>query len=736
MTSHDTRNPWQTLAVGLSRVLGALLAFPAFKLVWPWPRDASLRGDLYPELTGAAIATLATLPIFAVLYSLRRAPRPACALLFVGFAAAALTSAALQPPVDTLEFDRWRLLAATCFALLIGGAALDDLGRRWLARASVVVAFVALVLALLDAEHQYTGVLGNTGSISEAALLGAAVGLSLAVTERGIWRWIGGLCATTFAFYVGVAPVFAGALALVAALLVALIFGRSSRPLLASAALFTVIAFGAGRVTPHGPSAPAAVGAPIAGAENTGGIEVRERIWSRVPQMLADWGLLGVGPGQFAAAFPPYRDPAEIELSSHGRTLPGQETEVQHAHSDLLQGFSDGGPIGGLFFLAFLIAAGWRALRALREGEPTRAALGVGVLALLANALAREPLLNNPVSASLGFAAIGALFSPTTITPVAGAAARGPGRYAVLAVASLAIVLQVPRAIGLGLHGRALREFFEHGGEQARLDFVLDTRPDSVMGRTIQARRIEEREAAHPGTATFEAWRAVLALRPHSFEALMQLGLAAARAERVDEARSVWTRALALDPLHPGLRRNLARLEARSGDLERSRELLAGLGVPARRAFADYAVGALRDLDIERGWRLFEEIDERLIGLNAELAHHFARDDRGALSEVESTALEGSAHVVWAREHGERGDGAAAVRSYRQARRCLAPVDENGVVNASRALRLEGAAALALDGKRDEARTELGDVVATPLELTRLPTWAGQALLEAGLLVR
>jgi hypothetical protein len=51
-----------------------------------------------------------------------------------------------------------------------------------------------------------------------------------------------------------------------------------------------------------------------------------------------------------------------------------------------------------------------------------------------------------------------------------------------------------------------------------------------------------------------------------------------------------------------------------------------------------------------------------------------------------------------------------------------------------RALRLELAAALALTGADDEARTLLEGLVPSPLELLVLPTWAGDALLAAGLL--
>jgi len=725
-------SPWSTLQRVLGAALGCLLAFPALKLVWPWPREASLEGDLLPELTGAAIAALATLPIFAALYALRRAPRPPWILLLVGAGACGLVAAQLSPPTDTLEFERWKLLSSCCFALALGGAALDSAGRLWLARSAALVAWATLLPAFFDAEHQFSGVLGNTGSTSEAALVGAGAGLGLALWDRGLWRLVGGGAAFAFALYVGLAPVFAGALAFALTLCAALASARGSRALIAVAALLLALGFGAGRLIPRAPSAPTTPGAPLAGEHNTGGFEVRQLIWARVPALLVAGGLTGVGPGQFAAQFPTVRDPREIELSSLGRRLPGQETEVQHAHNDYLQAFSDLGPLGGALFLALAALAAWRALQALRGDDPALAALALGVLTVLIGGLARNPLSANPASATLAFAALGALLGRKHTD----APRPSFGAFAPLACAALALAIQVPQAMDLGIHGRALREYFERGRDPLRLAFVLDTRPDSVVALGVYARELESAAGDAPSDSVAQAWEAVLARRPHSFEAHMQLGLARARLGELDAARTHWERALQLDPAHPGALRNLARLEGRNGDLERAKELLRRARIDEQRALGDWAVGALADLDVARGWRLLGELDERWNALDADKAHLVARNERSGLGDERANALEGSAHTVWAREHAERGDATAALRSYRQARRCLARTDEQGQPQWSRALRFEYAAALALAGDTDAARSELGALRPTPRELTLLPTWAGQALLDARLLLR
>ncbi len=729
----DPLAPRRALERALARVLGVALAFPALKLLWPWPREASLSGDLYPEVTGAAIGALAVLPMFAVLFALRRTLRPLPALLFAAAAALALLGASRRPPTDTLEFDRWRLVAASSFALLLGGAALDRSGRLWLARASAVVSLVAVGPSLADAEHQFSGVLGNTGLISEAGLIGAAVGVGMAVWDSGPWRWLGGLSALAYGFYVGIAPVFAGALSLALAALIGVAVARNSRKLLALAALFALIGFAAGRITPRTPSAPRVEGAPIAGMDNTGGIEVRRLIWARVPALLLEAGWLGVGPGQFAAQFPPHRDPREIELSSLGRRLPGQETEVQHAHNDYLQALSDCGPLGGVLLIALYMLAAWRAFAILRRHELERMPLALGLLAVLFNAVAREPLNSNPISSTLAFALIGAVCAPAA--PRFSVRPR-LGEYSVLALAGLAIALQVPRALGLGLYGRALRSYFEQGRPSERLAFVLETRPDSVLARSLHARALEAQGEVDAFDRASAAWSEVLALRPHSFEAWMQSGLAHALGGRTGPARDAWLTALELDPQHPGLLRNLALLEARHGEIEQAERYFAQIGAPLERALRDCAVGALRELEVERGWELFARADARLAGLNAERAHNAARTALEGLSEAEANALEGSAHVSWAREHAERGAASDTVRSYRQARRCLAQTSAAGAVSWSRALRLEYAAALCLAGDREGARAELGTLRARPDDWLRLPAWAGQALMEAGLLLR
>jgi tetratricopeptide (TPR) repeat protein len=232
-----------------------------------------------------------------------------------------------------------------------------------------------------------------------------------------------------------------------------------------------------------------------------------------------------------------------------------------------------------------------------------------------------------------------------------------------------------------------------------------------------------------------DAWKAVLAKRPHRFEALLNLGVALAADERIDDTRSTWQHAHELDPKHPKLLLNLAQFEGVVGDIDASVRWLTLAGLDVDSSLRGLGALALRELRVERGWELFARADAKFAKLDADLAYQLAHDTSLALNTEQANALEGSAHVMWARAHATGGDATAAVRSYRQAKRCLnLELNPNAPPRWHTNLRLELAAALCLNGKPDDARQELAGVVQSACDLVRLPEWAGQALLRANLL--
>jgi len=705
-----------------------VLLVPALFLVWPGARSP-IAGDPFPIPTGTGVAGVAGTLAIALLIARRAKPGARGIWAYLAFLALGYISLRLNPPSDTFGASRALMLAAVCVTALAGGASLSRAGLSALARGLVLLSMLTVLPALFDGDNQFSGRLGNSGSTSEVALLGAVVGLWLALRDESIWRWVGALAAGLYAFYIGVAPVLAGAasFALVLALLVVALPDARRLALLlgATCALF----FAGGRFVPH-PQLPASARPAENAPGDTGGIAVRKFLWSSLPAMVQAHGLLGAGPGQFQAAYPPFRDPREIELSTHERTLPEAETEVEHAHSDLLQACVDAGWLGGalwLAFLGFVARASWQRLR--DRDDILRAPLAAAALAVLVNALWREPLLWNPASASAAFALFGALLAidePPATT-------RARWLRSALVLLSIGLVAsQLARAWSIAWHGRALAQF-SSSGNPAFAELALEVCEDSPVARAIAARRADETTAGKPSEESVAAWQAVLDVRPHNVEALIQLATAQARTGREARALETLAHVRELDPGHRIARRNLVRMHALFGDLAQARTLAAELGSDTAETWRSLGVSALQELRVARGFELLALADARFAGLGADRAHALARSGDSGLDEPGQLALEGTAHLLWAREHGEAGRFEDALRSYRQAKRCLAPRDGSELQTG---LALEVAGSLAALGRVDEARKELGSRALSASELARVPEWAGQALFENGLLGR
>jgi len=737
MSAADARPPLsETLQAWLTLLPAGVLALPV------------LRGDPTPESSGAGWAALAALPAAALLL-VRRVELSArgLVLLLVPLALAAFPSERVR---DTFEADRALTLLATALVCLLAAASLGSGGRRVLARGAALLAVAWLAGAALDqaldAERAWSGVLENTGETSEAALLGALAGVALFGSERGLARAVGGTAAVLFALYAGWLPVIAGALAFLASCAALVAFApRAARRARARgaalAASLLVLSLAGRQILERAPvpSAlePAGDPAVIDPLSSAGGFEVRRRIWSRVPALVRDHALLGVGPGQFESAFPPYRDPAELELSMHGRREP-TPVDVEHAHNDWLEGLAEYGVVGGLAWIAFLAWVLWRAFAALRSAEPGRAALGAAAVGVSFNALFNSPLLFNPAASALAFAVFGGLIGRSL--PVASRSARS---FVVAAVALAFLASRAPRALDFVRHGAALSRLAEaripRGGfeslaarKAARpIEDALRACPDSVVAivkRGELARARGESEAAQ-----LELWERALARRPFLFGALLACGNLHARAGRFAQAGGFYAAALEVDAAHPDLGRNLLKLAVDEGSPDgvvRALHNLEAIGVDDPPWIESLAAEALLEGRPHMGLALLERIDPELLprsGREAwQIAGILASEDRQPLAD----AMLAHAHLAWAREHVEAGEIADAVRSYRQCLRHSARHLDGG----ARRVRLELAAALAREGRTEEARMEIETLVPSPLELVELPEWAGEKLLEAGVL--
>lgn len=655
-----------TARPGLERWSALALLLPPLVLAWPGP-GSLLKNDFIPHATGAGAAALAALPA-ALLLALRRTstkPRGILLLLFLGVVAAF----AARSATDWFEVRRTALHFATCLVLLFGGASLSSDGLRAYARGTVGVSLLLVAFALLDSSDAFAGALGNTGSVAMAALPGAVVGAILLASEKGAWRLACGVSLGLYLAYVVRVPVVAGGLAAcvgIAAFLLAR--RRSSRGIVVPVAFLVALC------------ALASIALRSSTGASGGGVEVRARIWSASLAMLRDHPWLGVGPGQFAATFPPYRDPREIEISTHDRAT-GVETEVEHPHQDWLLPAVELGAVGGLLWIAFLalVARGaWRAMRA--ELDP-RAALAAAAIGVLAYALVHAPLTYEPAAASIAFAAFGAVLAR-------------PGRPRTWPLLLLLVCAALPARAFLR-HGLWLASLARPGEKDAAevdrsIEAALNCCHDSVLGQTLQARFLEE--SGRDPEAVARAWESVLVVRPHRVEAIMQLALARLKSGDLPGARETYERARALDPGHPGIERNLRLLDLQEGAFDTGREWLDGSDP------------------------------------SAEVCYARSQRERAGGDPLLADLLEARAHLLWARQHAEAGRFVDAVRSYRQ---CLR-VTRDHVSGGAPRVRLELAAALAADGREDEARAEAGRSTAYVAEWGSLPAWARTTLQAAG----
>jgi O-antigen ligase len=761
------------------RSLTLLLLLPVALVAWPffWPFTAPLEDDPYPHVAGAGLLALALVPA-ALGVALARAPiRWRTLLGVVGLWAWIAAQAFLTAPVDPFEARRAVVHAGLLVLGFAGGFALARGVRRdvllGLALLSLALTGGALARFFFGNAGHLAGVLGNSGLLSQAALPGAVAGAWLALAPRDgsraprhAARALGLAAFLAFVVHAALAPVWAGALSLALALALAALLERGPATrrralLLASAlalALTPVLRIALRARSSAPPSATpervaAENAAPLspAGSADVGGVAVRLFTWSAIPAVVAAHPLLGLGPGQFRAHFPAFRSTRELVLSRHG-DCSRADTEVEHAHQDIFQAFAELGLPGGILVALLAGAALLAALRALCSGDAALACAGAALLALLANALLHAPFFANPTAALLGALLAGIVARG----PDARASREGAAAFGVLGIA-LPIALPIALtgawlAWPLVRHGRALVDYVHAaerivalqaepadrpllGGDlqaaardaRAAVTEALAAAPDSAYARLLDAHSAPEEQG-------LARWRAVLALRPESTEALEGLGLHHARRGDVEPARAAWERALALSAGQVRIQENLARLELVDGSPERGLELVEGL-----RARGCLDERWARTLGIElvlrgkaaSGARLFlgREL-EALVPEELFAAGERVPDDARELElPHRAEALKALAQLLWARAHVDERDFDAAIRSYRQAFLASRLVLPAGAPS----IGAELAAAEALAGRPEEARRTLAPL-ADELDPAELPSWVRRALEDAALL--
>jgi tetratricopeptide (TPR) repeat protein len=388
----------------------------------------------------------------------------------------------------------------------------------------------------------------------------------------------------------------------------------------------------------------------------------------------------------------------------------------------LLFAFAEQGIAGGaLFGLGWLAAAiGLFAFIVRKEEDephatPTdreRQGFAFAGLALLAVSLFHAPLLYNFLAGPLVFFLLGIALK-TTPTRFAASKSDGARNPALLVFAVLGLLAsQVPNAWSLTKHNEALwpinGPYLDVGAKAALV------RPDSFQANASAARRCDKRRARSVLAAESQSpelvaggpddsipyWTAALRVRPHSIEALSNIGRVYASRGAFDEALVHWNHARELDPGYPVVLRNLRRLGA---DLVLSGKLDAGL-----RELAPH-------LSLE------EAVDEN--GNPIDVGSNLLNESQRESDPLLASALLCAAQWTWAREHAAAGNFDYAVRSYRQARREL----QREPLHSAPELDFEYGAALRLGGRQTEAAdiwAALGD---TQVLQSASPQWAAEA---------
>jgi O-antigen ligase len=804
--------------------LGLLVALPALALLAPVGSALPpLIADPAPEATAAGWIALATLPALAWLVLRGAAARPTAAIAL--FSAWVVALAGLGGASDQMGADRMGLVLASATALVVTGATLGERGRMVL---MVVSALIGLVLVATagsaprlfglpghagwfgagwQGTDGWTGLVGNTGDLSEAALPAGILGLGLFLHGPRWLRVLGLAGALAHALYAGLVPVHAGTLGWLAAAAVAWLcsVGRPETKRLARlalvAALVAVAATGARTLLVRGQAAPfvpgstmpadtvgeaggpeAAAADPAADPAELGGVPFRLATW-RATLGLVTAAPLGVGAGQFQAAFPPHRDRAELEASSHQRREPTPQ-EVEHPHNDALLALAELGLVGGGAFLVFLVLTVLCAVRGLRGGDPVRAVYGLAVIALLVNALVNAPLLGGTLSAALAWPILGVAVGADTRTAVA-SGVDVPSRSRRLApdgvvpsrsrrvapdgvvpsrsrrvaplLFTLVLALQARTAWSLVQHGRALSQLADARVVVDGHEGLDATRLEALLGRALAARpdsvlALEKRhELLLARGASPEERRLVLARvleqRPHTFSARLALGNLEAAAGNLDAARAAYAVAAETDGGHPALLANRLTLALDARDVQETESALAAAraaGVIDATNLEQRAAAQLLRGRLEVAAVLLREWAPRGAGgaaagsdtlrydpLDANDAHQAQKALREAGRDALADGFLSAFHLHMARENRRDGLHEAAVRMARQALRLAEAWPELSAPNG--ALRLELALAHLDAGDSDGARATLAEAPIPATDLRRLDAADRGLLVDSGL---
>lgn len=291
---------------------------------------------------------------------------------------------------------------------------------------------------------------------------------------------------------------------------------------------------------------------------------VRVHLWSSTLDMIGDHPIVGVGAGNFAAEYPTYRRPSEIELSGY---LSGVET----AHNDWLQVASELGIPGFVLWSAFaaiVLGCGLRGARRTAAASETRlvlhAAAGASTVAFFVNGAFRSPL-DNP-AALVTFAAAAAIFAAAGATSASRIPA--PQRTATYAIAVLVSILAAWLPWTSQAADVAIRRSIAEQDAASRSRDLTEVQARLVAARDALAFVVDEANSHEVGFRLGQV-ESTLA------ELAAQTGRDEDARLAVERARDAFEASLSRRPHDVAARLNLAVQHAKLGELERAEEQLA-----------------------------------------------------------------------------------------------------------------------------------------------------------------
>ncbi|MCB9908313.1 MAG: O-antigen ligase family protein [Planctomycetes bacterium] len=747
-TTHPTRmrgeadNAWD-------RALPTLIVLPTLLLA----ALPLLRGTPATESAGPAWWLLAFLPA-AFVWALSRGARG------LGWMAAVLWFMALYTWVATAwapdPFEAQRA------SVVMGGSALafalgSSLSRQGRFRVWAGLAWLPTVLLATIAWNSWQGwadswaaalalPLGNRSDLVEFAWPGVVAAMSVFLTSRNRGRalWLL-ITALAFALGFGVSPVYAAVVALLVSCAVTLLFGhgvaasaRLGRLLLVASAL-AMAAIGIAQWnetrTAAGPTDDAEQpreSTSALEADRAQGLQVRLDLWHSTLALIADHPMLGVGPGQFSRSFPPYRSAEERERSSHQGEVQNP-VEVEHAHNDPLMALAEWGiPLGGLWLLVW----GWVALSsglALRTGDSSRAAAAAVAWGYLAWGVWNAPLLGPVYSHGLAWLVAGMAVGRRSIP-------LGPRLVRGLTIGiALSALAGLPAAGRLAGHGYALAQALAPRGSatpemrKSALTQALEWEPDSSLALEIRVHGIPSLglEPTDSKTAV-QLLDRLVQIHPFHRGLWNDRGVWLAREGALEAAQESFEKALSLDPhFGPALVGRVTLLESGS-DLEALRQALVlalaeGAWEPARLLPRAY-------FWLGQGFPELAAVFAKLHNPELDFADANVCFQQSLAAEASGDAeparmLREASQQLFGRDAVRRAQWSEAVVNYRQALR-LAPKDGQEA-QAPLALRLEMAAALALDGRIEAAQDLLQGLSWQALPArnkNHMPAWTRAAL--------